>query len=53
MTLFYFNLAGIPSISCLGIVEPRRGRSVAVNPPPRISFSVGCLQAAADTFVII
>jgi hypothetical protein len=21
--------------------------------PPRISFSVGCLQAAADTFVII
>ncbi|WP_419547145.1 hypothetical protein [Microcystis sp.] len=39
---------------------PRWGRGavterVEVPPPnpPRISFSVGCLHAAADTFVII
>ncbi|TRU19251.1 MAG: hypothetical protein EWV92_04840 [Microcystis aeruginosa Ma_MB_S_20031200_S102] len=39
---------------------PRWGRGAVTEPvevpppnPPRISFSVGCLQAAADTFVII
>ncbi|KAB0240686.1 hypothetical protein EZJ55_08935 [Microcystis aeruginosa EAWAG127a] len=39
---------------------PRWGRGAATEPvevpppnPPRISFSVGCLQAAADPFVII
>ncbi|WP_042791026.1 hypothetical protein [Microcystis aeruginosa] len=31
---------------------PRWGRGAAPN-PPRISFSVGCLHAAVDTFVII
>ncbi|TRT94018.1 MULTISPECIES: hypothetical protein [unclassified Microcystis] len=31
---------------------PRWGRGAAPK-PPRISFSVGCLQAAADLFVII
>ncbi|MFN6307686.1 MAG: hypothetical protein ACK4XH_12820 [Microcystis sp.] len=31
---------------------PRWGRGAAPK-PPRISFSVGCLHAAADTSVII
>ncbi|TRV03884.1 MAG: hypothetical protein EWV41_18215 [Microcystis wesenbergii Mw_MB_S_20031200_S109] len=32
---------------------PRRGRCFVPRTLERISFSVGCLQAAADIFVII
>nr|WP_071846524.1 hypothetical protein [Microcystis aeruginosa] len=53
LVLYHWGYSRLKSGVTFGFIAQSKLLGGRTPTPPRISFSVGCLQAAADIFVII